>query len=165
MGLYMSEAGGEAVQMDVPTKVFPGRAVTGCSGPRHPMVGRCSSRRYERLDEAKRMLPRGSRTSMSTTASRPEGERLVDLAPAPAGQHAGVQAVLGSSEDGSYVYFVANGVLGNGEPNGNGEAARQGTCVPFAGVGECNLYEWHEGAIRFVAVLTGTDGDWRVTGW
>ena len=74
-----------------------------------------------------------------------------------------MQAVLGSSVDGSYVYFVADGVLSGGEQNGNGEVARQGTCVPFHGPNqveepECNLYVWHQGAIHFIAALNGHDG-------
>ena len=32
-------------------------------------------------------------------------------------------------------------------------------------MGECNLYVWHEGAIRFVAVLRGTDGNGLESNW
>jgi hypothetical protein len=74
---------------------------------------------------------------------RPEGERLTDLtANATA---ATVQGVLGASEDGSYVYFAATGVL-PAAPNARNES-------PSAGRG--NLYVWHQGeGLRFIASLT-----------
>ncbi len=76
-------------------------------------------------------------------------------------------AVLGlvtAGEDGSYVYFVANGVLSK-TPNGEGEAAAPGTCkvepeeAPHIEA-ECNLYVEHYGgsaweAPRFIARLAG----------
>ncbi len=89
------------------------------------------------------------------------GYVLTDLTPANGGAAAGVQGVVvGASEDGSYVYFVANGVLGDGAAHG----ATPGT----AGVREarapsqlCNLYVWHEGVTKLVAVLSGMDDpDW-----
>jgi hypothetical protein len=79
---------------------------------------------------------------------------------------ANVQGVVGASEDGSYVYFVATGVLA-GE---NGEARN-----PVAG--QPNLYVSHNGTTRFIATLEREDnaflgtaqsespgnlaGDWR----
>lgn len=86
-------------------------------------------------------------------AGAPEGQRLTDLTPdTEAGDAAGaeVRGVVGSSEDGSYVYFVANGVLAQGATRGN--------CSPLAGgsnlSGECNLYVWHDGVTRLIARLT-----------
>lgn len=69
--------------------------------------------------------------------------------------------ILGASEDGSYVYFVANGVLGNGAERG----ATRGECKPEAfHHGEdvtCNLYVYHDGETRFIAKLSGEDEmDW-----
>jgi WD40-like Beta Propeller Repeat len=59
-------------------------------------------------------------------------------------------AVVGASEDGSRVYFVADGVLENG-----------GVPVSGAEHGQPNLYVYHAGATQLVAVLSGTDGpDW-----
>jgi hypothetical protein len=59
---------------------------------------------------------------------------------------AGVQRVLGASEDGSYVYFVANGVLAEGAPP-------RGAC--------CNLYVWHRSTptdtITHIATLSEDD--------
>jgi hypothetical protein len=90
---------------------------------------------------------------------------LTDVTPASGGgQSAEVQGnVLGGSEDGSYVYFVANGVLGDGAEHG----ATQGTCINF-GVQEaghatstCNLYEYHDGAVTYIATLhQGDYNDW-----
>jgi hypothetical protein len=57
---------------------------------------------------------------------------------------ADVQVVLGSSEDGSYVYFIANGALAPG--------ASVGDC-PGAGGSGCGIYVWHEGVTRLVATL------------
>jgi hypothetical protein len=72
-----------------------------------------------------------------------------------------VQGVVGAAEDGSYLYFVANGVLAPG--------ASPGTCQES--LGTCNLYVWHEDpetnemSTVFIARLnaghlnTGGDGD------
>lgn len=81
--------------------------------------------------------------------------RLTDLSidsnPADAASGAGVLGVVGSSSDGSYVYFVATGQLREGE-----------------GVdGQPNLYVWHEdpasgqGTLSFIATLSEADEhDW-----
>jgi DNA-binding beta-propeller fold protein YncE len=83
--------------------------------------------------------------------------KLTDLTPAgPGGEAAGVLGdVLGASEDGSYVYFVAEGVLAAG--------AVQGTCGA-RGREMCNLYVRHDGVTKLVAVLSGADAnDWATT--
>ncbi len=69
---------------------------------------------------------------------------------------AGVLGTLGiATENGSYAYFVATGVLAGNE-NGNKEEAE---------AGEGNLYEWHNGEIVFIARLNMEDGydeyNWR----
>jgi len=46
-------------------------------------------------------------------AGQPLAGRLTDLSVAGSGETAGVLGVLGASEDGSYIYFVAHGVLGD----------------------------------------------------
>jgi hypothetical protein len=78
------------------------------------------------------------------------GAGLSDLTVDPTDTNgAGVIGVLGASEDGSYVYFVATGQL-----NGKGVA------------GDPNLYVWHENAngattTAFIATLSGVDSaDW-----
>ena len=84
---------------------------------------------------------------------------LKDLTPVISGGSADVLNVIaGISEDGSSVYFVANGVLAPG--------AKPGSCVhqsqELAPAGAtCNLYRWHEGTITFIAALSNEDsGDW-----
>jgi hypothetical protein len=66
---------------------------------------------------------------------------------------AAVQGVVGSSADGSYVYFVANGVLAAG--------ASPGSCQGTQAIGACNLYLWHNGTVSFIAPLANTTGDPR----
>ena len=77
-------------------------------------------------------------------AAAPAGSRLtrlsVDNEPADGG---GVQTVLGASDDGHYVYFVADGQLVAGEP------------LPAPGPG---LYLWHDGSVRYIgAFADGTE--------
>ncbi len=75
---------------------------------------------------------------------------LTDLTPDAADSRgAEVQGVLGTSNDGSHVYFVANGDLDGVGP------ATTGSCV-FSGqewTGECNLYLWNAGVTTFVSKL------------
>lgn len=73
----------------------------------------------------------------------PAGHQLTDLT----GNQslAQVDGVLGASSDGSYVYFVAEGVLASGATSGAE-----------------NLYVDHNGATTFIATLSGSDGsDWN----
>ncbi|HEY5193876.1 MAG TPA: hypothetical protein VIJ39_08420 [Solirubrobacteraceae bacterium] len=76
----------------------------------------------------------------------PAGSRLTDLsvdksAPGPAE----VQMVIGASEDGSYVYFVASGALAQGASPGR------------------NLYVSHDGIVEFIAELSLEDPDWSTS--
>jgi hypothetical protein len=85
--------------------------------------------------------------------------KLVDLVPDsthPDG--AEVLGVAGISEDGSYVYFVANSALAEGASPGTCEGA-----VPEDVKGECSLYLEHEGQVDFIARLNGERdfGDWK----
>jgi hypothetical protein len=85
-------------------------------------------------------------------ANAPVGSRLTDLSKDEnAGEAAGVSAVVGESEDGSYVYFAATGALASGaSPAGCG--AEQ-SCM--------NLYVRHAGATKFIAGLGSEDfPDW-----
>ncbi len=92
---------------------------------------------------------------LTSAAGEPLAGTLTDLTvDANAGETASVQGdVLGYSEDGSYVYFVASGVLGDGGERG---AVVEGD----------NLYVEHYGgagwvAPRFIAALSGADfQDW-----
>lgn len=93
--------------------------------------------------------------------------RLTDLTPGAIPTDLDGAAVLGlvnASEDGSYVYFVANGVL-SAAPNSEGETATPGTCKVEAKESTgaeslCNLYVAHYNgsaweAPRFIARLAG----------
>ena len=90
---------------------------------------------------------------------RPAGARLSDLTvDGTPGAHANVVGVIGVSEeeraleeqDGTFVYFVARGVLGASNTNAQGVAAEEG---------QDNLYVLREGSgVRFVARLTEKDG-------
>jgi hypothetical protein len=75
-------------------------------------------------------------------AGGPAGQRLTDLTPA---SHAEVKSVTSVSEDGSSVYFKAEGVLTGSQANQHGEVAH--TAQP-------NLYLSHGGATTFIANIT-----------
>jgi hypothetical protein len=70
-----------------------------------------------------------------------EGERLTDLT-VDASEPANVQQVRGVSEDGSYVYFEADGVLAGSVANASGDTPQ---------AGQPNLYVWHGGRSTFIA--------------
>jgi hypothetical protein len=80
-----------------------------------------------------------------------ESGRTSDLTvDANAGEHADVQGIVGSSEDGKYLYLVAKGALAN-NAGGNGEHAEAGME---------NLYLRHGGATTFIARLAeGDEGE------
>ncbi|HEV7529366.1 MAG TPA: hypothetical protein VGO29_10775 [Solirubrobacteraceae bacterium] len=87
--------------------------------------------------------------------------KLSDLTPAPAPHQAAdvLGRVIGASEDGSWLYFAANGVLGDGAQHG----ASPGDCKlnESIGEGQCNLYAYHEGAAHLIATVPGGDfRDW-----
>jgi WD40-like Beta Propeller Repeat len=86
----------------------------------------------------------------------PVGSRLTDLSvDENAGEAAGVSSVLGASEDGSYVYFAASGVLA---PSASHVACTVEPCAT-------NLYVRHDGTTRFVAGLGAEDSpDWVLSG-
>ena len=66
-----------------------------------------------------------------------------------------VLGVAGISTDGSYVYFVADGVLA-GNQNGNGEKAE---------TGKANLYVWHEGTATPTAFIAQLNPFFDVSDW
>lgn len=88
--------------------------------------------------------------------NRPPGERLEDLTPqgSTVGEEAArVLGVVATSEDGTTIYFAANGVLAPGAEPGNcsGEGIQSAQ-------GSCSLYGWRaEGGIRFIARISGRD--------
>lgn len=84
-----------------------------------------------------------------------EAADLTDLTPS-SGEAADVLGVAGGSDDGSYVYLVAEGVL-TGDSNSAGVSA---------GAGQPNLYAAHGGTLAFVATLDPEkdECDWVVAG-
>ncbi len=69
----------------------------------------------------------------------------------PGHENAGVQGVIGVSEDGEYVYFVATGRLASSE-NDNHETAS---------AGQPNLYVSVHGLTKFIATLSVEDNNFR----
>ncbi len=141
-GLYMRELGGEfgvgkTIRLDVPQ---------GGSGPSEGVDYLTASGDASRV----LFLDSGHLTTRSSASGEdlyeydldaPAGSRLTDLTVDPnAGEAAAVLQVFGSSEDGSYVYFVARGALVAG-------------AVP----GGYNLYVSHEGRLGLVAALSSED--------
>jgi DNA-binding beta-propeller fold protein YncE len=100
---------------------------------------------------------------VSAGSGEPPVGALTDLTvDGNSGESADVLGVMGASEDGSYVYFAANGLLGDAAQDG----AKQGTCerASEAFKQTCNLYVLHydEGtktwaAPKFIATLSGAD--------
>jgi hypothetical protein len=73
-------------------------------------------------------------------------------------------AAIGGADDGSSVYFVANGAL-TGEPGPAGETAVHGDCGEAAS-DSCNLYRYDIAteSIQLLAVLSGADfPDWTAS--
>lgn len=77
-----------------------------------------------------------------------------------------VKGVLGTSADGSYIYFAANGDLDGSGPaeTGDCEAGAGGGGFLVAG-GNCSLYLAHEGQVRFIAPLDAGGGVSDATNW
>ncbi len=88
---------------------------------------------------------KGSDLYQYDTASDTLSDLTVDHNGDPFG--ADVQTVLGASTDGSYVYFVANGVLASG--------ASLGDCNGAGEPGQCNVYVSHNGTTTFIARIDG----------
>jgi hypothetical protein len=83
-------------------------------------------------------------------APDPLARELVDVS-APVGSEPGgprVQGVVAVSDDGSHVYFVAQGKLTGEEENGQGERAVSG---------KDNLYVYAEGRLTFITILAASD--------
>jgi hypothetical protein len=105
---------------------------------------------------------RGSADLYECEITEPAGQpkcALTDLTPEMNSEPAGVQGLIpGASEDGSYVYFVADGVLAQGAVPG-----QCGVSPPPGAT--CNLYERHDGVTELVAVLSAKDHpDWVGSG-
>lgn len=95
----------------------------------------------------------------------PGTNTLEDLTPLSEGNGAEVQGVLAVSDDGSSVYFAANGILDTAgkAKAGNCQASqRHGSITPMTG--SCNIYLYRQGTITLVGRVRGTDAqDWTGT--
>jgi hypothetical protein len=136
--LYLRDVGaGETIRLDV---------AQGGKGPSEGVRYATASSDASRIF----FLDRGRLTAKSSAsgedlyeydANAPAGSRLVDLSvDQNAGEAAEVKTVIGASEDGSYVYFMAGGVL-----------------VPGAKAGQLNLYVRHEGETKLAVALPMSD--------
>ena len=170
--LYMSDmATGEVLQLDAPEAECVAKMVcpTGSSGGEAGFQIASSEGGRVFFNDGLQ-LTLGSEggdlyeCEIVETAGKP-GCVLSDVTPATGGKAAGVLGiVLGASEDGSYVYFAADGVLGDAGARG----VTRGDCAvneTLAAGQHCNLYVWHEGTTKLVAVLSGMDEpDWGADG-
>jgi hypothetical protein len=78
-----------------------------------------------------------------------ESGQLADLT-VDAGEAADVLGVGGIAENGSYVYFAANGTLAPGAQPGNCPGTAQAP-------GHCSLYVVHGGSIELIGTISGAD--------
>jgi hypothetical protein len=94
-----------------------------------------------------------------------ESKELTDLT-VDAGDPQGAEVIgfLGASDDGSYVYFVANGDLDGSEEAETGDCRHpiEGVEILESYSGACNLYVWHAGASSFIAEI---DTPFDVDNW
>jgi hypothetical protein len=145
--LFARVGGSETVRLDVPNV-----GVTGIGGQgKYWDASTDGSRVY--FTAPKRLTQQPTAAAEGTSPDEnlysydfdlPEGERLTNLAP-KTGEGPHVQGVIGASEGGDFVYFVATGALASG-----------------AQAGKPNLYAWHDGEeLRYIATLAGADeSDW-----
>jgi len=152
IGVYLREVANKVtVQLDLPE---PGCVACGSGGGGAYMAASSDGSRIffadgERLT-GDSITSGGGRDLYEYNLRAPVGDRLTDLTVDPnAGETADVRMVLGASEDGSYIYFVAGGALAPG-------AAGDDECEKGDGA-PCNLYVRHEGVTRFIAELSGAD--------
>jgi hypothetical protein len=146
--LYVRENGESTVQVDASQGPGPG------GGGLWASAAGDGSRVFFYDDASAGLTPDthpGSGTNLYSYDTRTR--ILTDLTPAP---EAGVQGVVNeASQDGAYLYFVANGVLTN-VPNSLGQTASPGDCqVGLQTHQSCNLYLSHDGAISFIHTVSG----------
>jgi hypothetical protein len=150
------------------------------AGP-HPTTVIVAEGAYYRgasADGSKVLFTDEQKLTADSTAAAGEPDLYVDELSPEAGQpgtvkdltvassgHANVQGVVGNSDDGSYVYFVAQNALAPGAPTGR-ECSREETIEEVEHEREhprpaegCNLYLWHGGTIRFIATLSPLDNN------
>jgi hypothetical protein len=144
-GLYMREDGSTTVQLDV-------SQAGGSGGGGHFWTASSDGERVFFTDDAAAGLTSDTvpGSGLNLYEYDVDGHVLTDLT---ASADARVQGVIGASEDGSYVYFVADGALAPG--------SRTGECSPFHyynDTNECDLYVRHDGVTSLVSSLSELDG-------
>jgi hypothetical protein len=149
VGLYVRENGTRTTQLDASRDGGPGGA------GEFAVASSDGSVAYF-VDDAERKLTGDTvpGSGLNLYGFDTNSSTLTNLTPVAGAE---VQGVVGASEDGSYLYFVANAVLASG--------ASQGDCIR-SGVGNhaasCNLYVLHDGVTTFISSLNGEDlGDWN----
>ena len=164
--LYLRDtAKEETVQLDVPEAacVADGKCGDGEVNPEFQIASRNTSRIF--FTDSQRLTENASTTGSDLYVCELVAGSCAprDLTPPDPGQDADLRgSVLGASDDGSSVYYVANGVLDAG--------ANPGNCVEGSEAeppnARCNLYVSHyDGttweAPRLVTILSGDDRpDW-----
>jgi hypothetical protein len=142
--LYMREDGTTTVQLDA-------SQAGGSGGHGHFWTASDNGERVFFTDEAAAGLTSNTVAGSGTNLYEYDvaNGKLTDLT---AGSDARVQGVLGTSEEGAYVYFAADGVLAPG--------AASGGCVVEYGFtsAKCNLYVRHDGVTKLIAQLGDEDG-------
>ena len=157
-GLLMREiATGETVKLDA----VQGGSGEGAAEPEFQAASSDGSRVF--FTDARRLTTdagtAGGRDLYECDMVREAGRlkcQLSDLTPPVSGEGASVQGgVLGVSEDGSWVYFVADGRLGTGAPRGTCGVSSPGACNLF--VLHFNGTSWEEP--KFITSLSEEDSD------
>jgi hypothetical protein len=93
-------------------------------------------------------LPNGSSLGQDLYRYNVQTGQLTDLTvDSNSGETAEFKGLLGASEDGSYLYYVAHGVL-----------------APGATTGLDNLYLWHDGQTTFIASIGNSGGTYGYKG-
>jgi hypothetical protein len=144
-GLYLREDGERTVQVD------KSRGGPGASGNGAYWTASTDGSRAFFTDSSQLTKEADAGSGANLYEFQAEGEHLVDLT---GGQpRVEVLGVIGASEDGSVVYFVAGGVLTSGESNGAGQTPVEGAA---------NLYVYEAGQakpIRFLGGLSPHDNN------
>lgn len=152
--LYLREGGVSTVQIDAPAAGAPGPG----GGGQFMAAGADGSKAFFTDDASAGLtadtvsgsgpnlyeydVPTGTLTDIT-----PVGDPEVQICPSGLGQNVPGCGFSGISDDGSYLYFVADGSL-----------------APGATAGQPNLYLWHGGTMTLVATLSSGDvNDWGNT--
>jgi Tol biopolymer transport system component len=167
--LYMREDGTRTVQLDAPELGASGVGGGGRFWTATPDGSKVFFTDESRLTEDSTAEP-GKPDLYECELPQAGGSCTLSDLTANQGEAANVKGVIGTSENGEYVYFVAEGVLAGNE-NANHEKAEPQACVDSGGEkqgiesrSQCNLYVWHRGAVpRFIARLSGEDNEQTVS--